>query len=104
MDLLAYLRRLFDYDHWANQEVVATLQKLEPVPERSRKFIAHIVAAEWLWLRRLTEGKQLAVWPDLTLRQCESEIQDLAAGWSSYLASLGETQLSQEIAYTNSKV
>jgi uncharacterized damage-inducible protein DinB len=102
MDLLAYLRRLFDYDHWANQEVLATLRKTDPAPERSRKFIAHIVAAEWLWLRRLKDGKQMPVWPDLTLAECESEVHDLAAAWHAYLDSLSEKQLQHTIAYTNS--
>jgi uncharacterized damage-inducible protein DinB len=102
MDLLAYLHRLFDYNHWANQEVLANLDKTQPVPERSRKFIAHIVAAEWLWLRRLKEGKQMSVWPDLSLRECESEVQALDAAWHSYLGSLNAQQLEQKISYTNS--
>ena len=102
MDLLAYLRRLFAYNHWANQEVLATMRKEQAGSERSQKFIAHIVGAEWLWLRRLKEGKQMAVWPDLTLTECENEVQALGAAWHTYLASLTEQQLTQTIAYTNS--
>lgn len=103
MELLAYLQRLFDYNHWANREVLSSLLDVQSAPERSRKFIAHIAAAEWLWLRRLKTGKQMAVWPDLTLNQCESELQELQSAWRAYLEALNEQQLSQEITYTNSK-
>ena len=103
MELLEYLRRLFEYDHWANLEVLATLRKTEPAPERSRKFIAHIVGAEWLWLRRLRDGKQMPVWPDLTVAECITEVQALDVAWRSYLSSLNASQLQNEISYTNSK-
>ena len=102
MDLLAYLQRLFAYNHWANQESLAILRKAEPAPERSRKFIAHIAGAEWVWLRRLKDGKKMPVWPDLSLAQCESEFQALDAAWRSYLGSLSAQQLEQKITYTNS--
>lgn len=103
MDLLAYLRRLFEYDHWANQEVLSTMRQSSSVPERSRKFIAHIISAEWLWLRRLGDGKLMPVWPDLTLNECEHEVQALDAAWHSYLTGLSAQQLQDEISYTNTK-
>ena len=103
MELLEYLRRLFEYDHWANQEVLSTMRKSSSVPERSRKFIAHIVGAEWLWLRRLKDGKPIAVWPDLTLSECEREVEALDAAWRSYLSTLSAPQLQHAISYTNSK-
>jgi uncharacterized damage-inducible protein DinB len=102
MELLAYLRRLFDYNQWANHETLEGLRAVASAPERSRKLIAHIAAAEWLWLRRLKDGKQMAVWPALTLAECESEFQALQAAWRDFLASLTPQHLAHEIAYTNS--
>src|SRR4051812_43755144 len=102
MDLVAYLRRLFDYNHWANRETLEGLRAVSNPPERSRKFIAHIAAAEWVWLRRLKQGKQMAVWPALTLLECESEFEALQAAWRDYLAGLAAPDLAREVAYTNS--
>ncbi|MCI0349677.1 MAG: DinB family protein [Acidobacteriales bacterium] len=102
MDLLTYLRRLFAYNHWANQETLAGLQHAGSAPQRSRKFIAHVVAAEWLWLRRLKDGKQMAVWPELTLPECEREVAELQPAWNTYLSALDGKQLAHEITYTNS--
>lgn len=102
MELVAYLRRLFDYNQWANRETLDGLRSVASAPERSRKFIAHIAAAEWLWLRRLKTGKQMPVWPALTLAECESEFHALQAAWREYLAGLTPQDLTREVSYTNS--
>lgn len=101
MEMLDYFRRLFDYNQWANREALKGLRTVGAAPERSRKFIAHIIAAEWLWLRRLKTGKQMSVWPELTLEECEGEFKELESAWRGYLKGLGSNDLGQEIAYTN---
>jgi len=41
--------------------------------------MAHIVAAERLWLERLEQrGQTLPVWPDFTIEQSESQANELA--------------------------
>jgi uncharacterized damage-inducible protein DinB len=102
MELLDYLLRVFNYNQWANCETLAGLRAVENPPARSRKFIAHIAAAEWLWLHRLKTGKQMAVWPELTLAECESEFRELESAWRAYLTGLRGQDLAQEISYTNS--
>lgn len=66
--------------------------------------MAHLVGTEWLWLSRLKgEGKPMAVWPELTLADCEREAGRLAAAWSGHLAGLSEPALSRRVSYVNSK-
>jgi uncharacterized damage-inducible protein DinB len=103
MELTDYFRRVFDYNAWANREALSKLLALPQAPERSRKFIAHIVAAEWLWLRRLKAGKEMEVWPKLTLEECSEEFQQLEVAWERYLGDLASDQLAREISYINSK-
>ena len=57
MDVVEHFNRLFAYDAWANQEVLAGLRAASTPPARPLKFIAHILAAERLWLERL-EGQE----------------------------------------------
>lgn len=98
--MLQHLERLFNYDDWANREVLTVLKATST--ERSRKLLAHILSAERLWLERLQQQQQtLPVWPDLTLEQCEKEIADLARKWKDRLHS--GTDLAREAAYKNSK-
>ena len=99
-----YLQKLFAYDDWANREVVAALEVLTDPPPRSLKYLAHIAAAERLWLERLRVEKQTyPVWPDFTLEHCKLEITGLREQWKSYLASLKEDGLSRTLTYRNTK-
>ncbi len=104
MSGLERLRRLFSYDDWANRETLASLEKAGSPPPRSQRFLSHIVGAEWLWLGRLRrEKKVLAVWPELTLEECRSQIEELSRLWREYLAALDREKLSESTAYVNSK-
>ena len=50
-------RRLtaFAWDQWANREALASLQRSDPAPRQSLRYLAHIVAAERLWLARIEQ-------------------------------------------------
>jgi len=69
--------------------------------------MAHIVAAEWLWFYRIELNREklqaLPVWPELTLDQCEKQLNDLASIWTDYLDKLTPSKLSEQISYTNTK-
>ena len=98
------LKRLFDYDFWANREVAAALGALKNPPPASVNRLAHIVSAERLWLERLTLQKQThPVWPEITLDQCKLEIESVAELWKQYLAASTEDSLSQMLTYKNTK-
>ena len=104
MDFLEHLRRLFAYDDWANREALRVLKEAEPPPARSLKLLAHILAAEDLWLHRLlADSSPVEVWPALTLEHCEARLDELARRWRSYLGDLSAEKLSARIAYVNSK-
>ncbi len=100
--MLDYLRRLFDYDAWANGEALHSLQATPS--ERSLKLMAHIIGAEWLWLARLQAKPALMpVWPDFTLDQCISYQQQLPSAWRDYLAAQTADTLLNTASYKNSK-
>ncbi len=101
---IAWLQRLFRYEHWANIEALNALKVIENPPVKSLKFMAHIVAAQKLWLARLqTEPQSMAVWQDLTLAQCEQHLTQLADTWQQYLPSLTTEQFTACVEYKNSK-
>ncbi|MGA9391677.1 MAG: DinB family protein [Candidatus Sulfotelmatobacter sp.] len=106
MDLLEHLLRQFEYDAWANREVLAAIKANGSASSSTRllQLLAHIVSAESLWLERIEERSQsLPVWPDFTLHQCEAQIAEVAQLWRGYFRKLSSSDLSKKVSYKNSK-
>jgi uncharacterized damage-inducible protein DinB len=105
LDLLDHSRRQFTYNIWANAEVLDGIDKSKPgLPGRPLQLLAHILSAERLWLERITHQPQsLAVWPELSIAQCEAQIEELTRLWKSYLSGASLSRFFETIAYTNSR-
>jgi uncharacterized damage-inducible protein DinB len=104
MDLIEHFARLFAYDGWANQEVLAGLRTaVTPLP-RALELMAHIFSSERLWMERLEQKPQsLPVWPGFTIEECERQAAELPALWNLYLAGKSEAGLAEPVSYQNSK-
>jgi len=95
--------RLFAYDHWANQEVLRTLQALQQPPQRSVKLIAHVVGTQFVWYSRIIgTPSAVAVWPAWSVQETTAPMAEMAEKWKD-LALRGEEFLRAEISYANSK-
>jgi uncharacterized damage-inducible protein DinB len=94
------LARLLRYDVWANRQILDSIPQGNS-PAKSLRWMNHIVAAELLWLSRMA-GKPapLPVWPDLPLRDCARNLNELSG---ELLKSVDYQPLSQAVTYTNSK-
>jgi uncharacterized damage-inducible protein DinB len=100
--LSTLLERLVDYDVWANGETLQSL-KQGTTPARSLRWIGHIIGAEFLWLARMHgRPSDLAVWPDLTVKECEARMRQLPRGLGEALQELSQTP-NRPVGYTNSK-
>jgi uncharacterized damage-inducible protein DinB len=104
MEMLQHVRTLFEYDNWANQEVLKAVKAADEPPQRSVKLLAHVIAAEFVWFDRLKQQPQSTpVWPELNLQECAARLQSLNISWREYLNGLSAEGLSQPIHYKNSK-
>jgi len=104
MNPVDHFQRLFSYDAWANREVLAGLRAVPQPPARSMKYIAHVLAAEHLWLNRLEQKEQsLPVWPEDTLGKWEQLAINLSHLWMDYLATTSAAELEKEVAYRNTR-
>jgi uncharacterized damage-inducible protein DinB len=104
MSLQSYLQRQFEHDFWANREEVRALSALDQPPAAALKLLAHIVAAQWLWLDRLQQNPQrVAVWPEPALSDYEAQLLQLKQAWGSYIGGISAEDLTKACRYTNSK-
>jgi uncharacterized damage-inducible protein DinB len=103
VNLADHLCRQFAYDEWANREVLAVI-RANGSDERSLRLMAHILAAERLWLERLQQQPQsVRVWPEPDLALCEAEATEMGRLWLEYLDSSAAADLSHTVSYKNSK-
>ncbi len=104
MDLIAHFSRLFAYDGWANREALTSVRAARTPLPQPLKLMAHIFAAELLWMERLEQKPQtIAVWPEFTADECERQAAELPALWKKYLAAGSEAGLAATVTYQNSQ-
>lgn len=107
MDVKDFLR-MFKYDHWANRECLAAMQKAGNVSSDTVGRMAHILSAQRLWLERTMQQHQsMPVWPKATIEECIVRADEMAVAWRNYLTQLGNQfapgSLDDKIEYRNSK-
>ncbi len=105
MDELIKYHKLFDYDYWANSETLASLRTVPSGTEKPRKTFNHVIGAQRIWMARFENpAPPLAQpWPDLTLEECASAIEDLHRRWKDVLDNVTPEKLAGDLAYRNLK-
>jgi uncharacterized damage-inducible protein DinB len=100
----AQFRRLFAWEAWANRESLTSAVNLTTAPPQVVQWLGHLAGTGAEWRARLTgTTSRLAVWPELSLAQCEAEFALEATEWKLYLGALVEDDLTGRIEYRNSK-
>jgi uncharacterized damage-inducible protein DinB len=101
--MLNYLKRLYEHLFWADACAAESLQG--STDERSVTRFAHLLAAEQVWLTRLQEtpDQAMAIWPELTIAECQSLAISNRDAYRSYLAALDDELLVRSVVYYNSK-
>ena len=95
------LEKLYEHNWWAHDAIVAELRRAAPDTETLR-LLAHIVAAEHLWLSRIDDAKpRVAVWPALTLDEIAELEAENRTRFRALLARPDDTRL-RRVRYRNS--
>jgi uncharacterized damage-inducible protein DinB len=98
-------RKLFDYDYWANCETLASLKTVPSDAGKPRKAFNHVIGAQRVWLSRFENPAPPSAqpWPDLTLEECASAIEDLRRHWEVLLDKLTPERLAGELTHKTTK-
>jgi len=106
---------LYEYNRWANARVLDAVSKLTPEQfardlqssHRSvRDTLAHILAAEWIWLERWKGVSPNALFDPADFPTVESVRRRLSAVESEcaeFIDGLTDESLGEAITYTNTK-
>ena len=89
---------------WADAELLAAISGHAPSQTDALPLFGHVLAAEHVWLCRLEHREPgVAVWPSLSIGECEALAGENARGYQLYLEKLGETGLASIVRYRNTK-
>lgn len=95
--------RLYDHLQWADHKVLESLRSAQNPPAKALEIFAHVLGAEHVWLSRI-EGRPaiMAVWPSLTLDQCDTIASQNAESFKKLVKSPTHSSLARKIDYRNS--
>lgn len=96
-----YFLKLYQYNAWANSQVMECLKKQQVKHERVLTLMGHILAAELVWLHRIKEIPPPAVvlWGNSSLAELASLCDEADRQWLVYIE--GEKDFDRELHYKN---
>ena len=98
-----HLRRLVDHLEWADKRVLASLRDARNPSPPVFSLYGHVLGAEHTWLRRIAgEVPTVAIWPSLSLDECDTVAQQNFESLSQIVRSLSASDLVRSITYRNS--
>lgn len=97
-----WLERLLDHMEWANGRALEVVR--ETGEERSLELLAHVLAAERVWMARIRTGDSsgLEIWPPLSVEECERLMRENLEKYRRFAESVSEEGLRRDVAYRNS--
>lgn len=114
---LPVVRELFDYNYWARDRQLEACRGLTPQQflrplgssfSSLRDTLAHLVAAEWVWLERWKghsptkeEARATAAETFPTLAVIEERWREVERGMRDYLSGLPPERLLEPLSYVN---
>jgi uncharacterized damage-inducible protein DinB len=106
METRDLLRRALTYNHWANRLTLSSLKSQPQNSWRALRALAHLLIAEREWLLRLEENRDTTgfdFWPQLSLENCETMMEQTHEAYEKLLDGLTEDDLDKVASYKNSK-
>jgi len=94
-----------DYTLWANNRTLASLEALNAPPPQAVKLLSHVVAAQYIWLARVSGKPDVAlpVWGELALADLREKISAAYHDWKTFLQSRTEANFVDEFTYNNTQ-
>lgn len=100
----AHFERMIQSMVWADRKTIAAITESPPTQAEALPILAHLLAAEHVWLARL-QGQEpgLAIWPALTLEECRQLAAKNEAGYAVYIREVDNALLAPPVRYRNSE-
>lgn len=97
-----YFLRMFGYDQYANNQILATMRRAE-TPQNTLVLMAHLLGAQQRWLKRCKNQSEagLEMFPQVETIPFEMLIAQNNREWSDFLNDLTDADMNRLIVYKN---
>ena len=98
-----HFRKLYKHLAWADARVLQSLRASQSVLKKDLDLYSHILGSEHVWLSRIKgTPARVAVWPSLTLDECERLAVENAAAFDEMISGLTQEECATPVTYRNS--
>ena len=98
-----HFKKLFQHLAWADERVLQSLRAAHSVLKKDVDLYGHILGSEQNWLSRIQGSvAKLAIWPVLSLDECERVAKENATALNALVSTLTPELLQKPITYRNS--
>lgn len=96
-----YFLKLYQYNAWANDRVIARLSREDVKDEKILSIFGHVLAAQFLWLHRIKglTPPNVKLWGEYSLDTLEKMAKDANQQWLDFVES--NDNFDRELTYTN---
>ena len=95
--------KLYQHLAWADERVLQSLRGAHNGSKRDLELYSHILGSEHNWFSRVNGSvPKLAIWPTLTLDECERVGKETVSAFTALISSLTPESLQKPITYRNS--
>lgn len=103
MAYLETIQSMFKHLHWANQQILETLQNSKENKQANNLF-SHILHAENVWYTRLkgADSSHLPIWSEVSVESCVEMVNQNHHNYDELLSTLSNSNLDQLVSYKNS--
>jgi uncharacterized damage-inducible protein DinB len=98
-----HFTKLLGHMEWADKRALASLRSMSDPPPQAVELMAHVLGAERVWVSRIQgQTSPIAVWPKLSLDDCERALAENVEEYEHVLSELSSAGLQQLITYKTS--
>ena len=98
-----HFNKLYRHLGWADERVLQSLRAAHSVLKKDLDLYSHILGSEHNWLSRIRgSAPKLAIWPTLTLDECETVGKENVTAFNALVSSLTPELLQKPVTYRNS--
>jgi uncharacterized damage-inducible protein DinB len=98
-----HLTKVFQHLEWADARVLESLRDAHTILKKDLDLYSHILGSEHVWLSRINGvPAKVAIWPTLTLDECEKLAAENAAAYKTLASELTPESRERPITYRNS--